>query len=203
MNLLKFLHIFFIATYWCKSENRPKFVKQIDISCCAITSSNQDVFSSVAFMARHIGFKKSTSHLIGLLLLLSGQIEINSGPTTKYPCGECSKAVRWGQNGIACDSCNQWFHTRCIDLSPQIYDVLANGSDMEWECCNCGIKNISVSLFDTPLNSSVESNTTLDSSTTTITPKHLKILCINFQSIMGKKDQVAQALQENGFDVVI
>ena len=64
-------------------------------------------------------------------LLCSGDVETNPGyessensslPSStqgqtrkcKHPCKMCSKPVRCNQKGILCDSCESWFHCRCI-----------------------------------------------------------------------------------------
>ena len=46
------------------------------------------------------------------LLMLCGDIECNPGPNTYqvYPCGICDRKVKWEDKGVACDSCNIWFH---------------------------------------------------------------------------------------------
>ena len=75
---------------------------------------------------------KNNRYWILILILLSGDVELNPGPT-KYPCGICQKACRWGQNAIACDSCGEWYHTSCAFLSNKHYKILANSS-LSW-CC--------------------------------------------------------------------
>ena len=56
-----------------------------------------------------------TRQVVHLLLMLSGQVELNPGPyTPKFPCQICSKAVKWGQRALACDNCDQWCHTEFI-----------------------------------------------------------------------------------------
>ena len=51
------------------------------------------------------------------LILLSGDIQMNPGPTRRVedPCSVCSKGCR--TKGILCDSCDSWYHTKCIDMS--------------------------------------------------------------------------------------
>jgi hypothetical protein len=46
------------------------------------------------------------------LLLLSGDIALNPGPT--YPCSDCNKSVRVG---VFCKTCNKWIHRDCEGLS--------------------------------------------------------------------------------------
>ena len=80
------------------------------------------------------------------LLLISGNIESNPGPTYKYPCGECSKPVKRNQPGVQCDTCDSWYHTRCKGISNKSYENLANLSTV-WICSCCGVANFTHSLF--------------------------------------------------------
>jgi hypothetical protein len=90
-----------------------------------------------------------------LILLLSGDVSINTGPT-KFPCGVCSKAVRKNQRGILCEDCIQWFHIKCIDLPVSEYNKLPTSLD-SWYCNPCTLPNFTDSFFDLDL--SEESNT--------------------------------------------
>ena len=47
------------------------------------------------------------------LLLLSGDIALNPGPTS-YPCSKYSKGVRVG---VLCTNCDMWIHKKCEGLS--------------------------------------------------------------------------------------
>ena len=95
-------------------------------------------------------WKQALLVYISCLLILSNDIERNPGPRTpKFPCGICTKAVRWNDKGVACDSCNSWFHTKCIGMCDEIYHALA--PDISWHCFTCGLPNFSTRLFtDTP-----------------------------------------------------
>ena len=54
-----------------------------------------------------------------LLLLLR---EIESNPcSTKYPCGECNKPVRYGRS-VACGNCHEWYHKSYIKMRSIVYD---------------------------------------------------------------------------------
>ena len=78
-------------------------------------------------------------------LLLCGDISSNPGPT-KFPCGLCTKPVKVNQRGIQCDYCDFWFHVKCLNMDPIIYEALANSSCI-WECDQCGFPNFSSSLM--------------------------------------------------------
>eukprot|EP00794_Sanderia_malayensis_P002336 gene2336-2688_t len=82
------------------------------------------------------------------MILLSGDVNLNPGPRqVKYPCPICEKAVHWKQRGISCDNCMKWYHVKCLIMSTEVYEALANTS-VEWICCNCGLPNFSSTLFN-------------------------------------------------------
>ena len=71
-------------------------------------------------------------HLL-LVLLLSGQVELNPGPitpnqssalSTNYPCGICQKKVNDSHHALLCDKCEQWFHTDCLVFPVSNYSTL-------------------------------------------------------------------------------
>ena len=92
---------------------------------------------------------KSSRHALFLISLLvrSGSVEVNPGPTFKNPCRDCSRPCRKDQPAILCENCNFWFHRKCLQMNPDVYEALANSS-VSWICCHCGLPNFSSSLFD-------------------------------------------------------
>ncbi len=72
---------------------------------------------------------------VAALLLLCGDIHPNPGPP-KYPCGVCSRSVRSNQQGILCEVCYKWFHTRCLAMPCDAYQSLG-ASDEAWCCPSC------------------------------------------------------------------
>ena len=94
-----------------------------------------------------ISCKRSSTHLILLVLMLSGDIEANPGPgnASIFPCGFCDNKVSWADKGVACDACDVWFHCSCISISSTEYSAL-NCSSAEWKCYRCQSAN-SGSLF--------------------------------------------------------
>lgn len=65
------------------------------------------------------------------LVLLSGDIMTYPGPT-KDLCTVCSKGCRKNQKAIQCDSCDGWFHVKCINMKTSKYSRLCYAS-MAWE----------------------------------------------------------------------
>ena len=64
-----------------------------------------------------------------LVLLLSGDIQMNPGPqgqSTISSCGLCDLKVSWSHKAICCDECDMWYHKSCIELSTCGFDRLAN-----------------------------------------------------------------------------
>jgi len=155
-----------------------------------------------------------------LLIATSSDVELNPGPRQpKCPCQICNKAVTWKQKGVACDDCQQWYHSQCMHMNSKIYETLCNYSNISWHCDNCGMPNFSTSLFES-FTTDVTSNSfsVLDSPNTTCasspgppisssspksshkkksTPsfRSLKTLVINFQSCKNKKAEICNLLE--------
>jgi hypothetical protein len=86
-----------------------------------------------------------------ILLMLSGQVEMNPGPDNSisvYPCGIIENPVDWGERAICCDRCDLWHHASCMSMNNTVYEALANHSDLSWICCQCGFPNFSSSFFE-------------------------------------------------------
>ena len=81
--------------------------------------------------------------LYAIILLLSGDVELNPGPSTKsvYPCGICETEVTWQCKGICCDNCNIWFHHSCANLDSLEY-LLLGRSNTQWKCPRCDSINV-------------------------------------------------------------
>ena len=98
--------------------------------------------------------KLVSAYLHVLLVINAHDIELNPGPyKPKFPCQMCSKAVKWGQRGVRCDSCLGWYHTECMGMGTHTYEDL-DGSRVLWICHSCGIPNYSACHMFT--NSSIE-----------------------------------------------
>lgn len=87
------------------------------------------------------------------MVLLAGDIQENPGPVTDA-CAVCTKGCRKSQMAIQCDSCDKWFHAKCISMKRTEYVKLCEPS-LAWECITC--------LFpgaDTPVRKSHEKSNT-------------------------------------------
>lgn len=69
------------------------------------------------------------------IVLLSGDVMRNPGPI-KDLGAVCSKGCRKNQKAIQCNSCDGWFHAKCISMKTTEYNRLCNDS-MAWECIDC------------------------------------------------------------------
>ena len=99
---------------------------------------------------------KKMPHLL-LLILLSGQVEMNPGPVDSQlsnssfsesaSCGICEHEVT--NIGIYCDRCQTWFHQHCASVSDDTYYNILPRDSVSWICCLCGLPNHSTvsSLF--------------------------------------------------------
>ena len=87
------------------------------IRASASLAAPQNIFKSTLCDPKL--FPQTNYFWLFLLLALSGDVEVNPGPTkhTKFPCGVCNTACKWGQKAIACDNCGVWYHTTCACLS--------------------------------------------------------------------------------------
>ena len=53
-----------------------------------------------------------------------------------YPCVSCKANVRDNQRGVYCDSCHNWIHLKCTNISILEYQRLAH-SEESWVCYTC------------------------------------------------------------------
>ena len=73
-----------------------------------------------------------SSSVVLLLIILSGNCERNPGPV-RFPCGTCRRAVAKNHRAVSCDSCQNWFHIKCCNITANQYkDVQSNPIDEDW-----------------------------------------------------------------------
>ena len=51
-------------------------------------------------------------------------------------CDECNKNVTKKELGIMCEVCESWFHSKCKDISEEVYRYL-QGDNVSWYCDQC------------------------------------------------------------------
>ena len=85
--------------------------------------------------------KKNSSSVVLLLIILSGDCERNPGPV-RFPCGTCRRAVAKNHRAVCCDSCQNWFHIKCCNITANQYkDIQSNPIDEDWFCTKCKANN--------------------------------------------------------------
>ena len=68
--------------------------------------------------------------LLILLLLMSGNVHPNPGPT--FPCSVCAGNVTWRGKSVQCCTCSKWVHLSCSQLS--LSKLRARDSSHSWSC---------------------------------------------------------------------
>ena len=76
---------------------------------------------------------KTFKSFFQVLILLSGDVAMNPGPTN-YPCAKCTKGVK---KGVLCASCNLWIHQRCEGLSNSELNNLSKIGTLDFICSVC------------------------------------------------------------------
>ena len=59
-------------------------------------------------------------------------------------CPDCTHKVRDGEEGIQCEICMYWHHSKCQKMSHEEYKVISANKQIHWYCrgCNKGMVNI-------------------------------------------------------------
>ncbi len=88
---------------------------------------------------------KSYKSFFQFLILLSGDIAMNPGPTS-YPCAKCNRGVG---SGILCNTCNFWIHAKCEGLSRSQLNVLSRTGNLDFICSVCREKQTTLTSTNT------------------------------------------------------
>ena len=68
---------------------------------------------------------------------------VGSNHSNPSPCGQCSKLVKNEDFAMECEICDQWFHTKCQNITKAEYNYIKGGSKkkslskMQWYCRTC------------------------------------------------------------------
>lgn len=54
-------------------------------------------------------------------------------------CGGCTKVVGESENGIQCEICDKWYHTKCQDISDEAYKGINEVETVHWFCRTCNV----------------------------------------------------------------
>ena len=79
----------------------------------------------------------SQKTLCCILLLVSGDVHPNPGPSFRYPCSVWGVSVRSNQRALLCDDCGLWCHCRCCGVDVAQYNYFQLQVDFSWICPFC------------------------------------------------------------------
>ena len=136
------------------TNKHPKNQSNISIIINHHNTKHTD-YTSILSTIKEISFKQwkhkicryKQKHLI-LILLLSGDIELNPGPVSSK-CQICIKACTTKQGTIQCDTCNEWYHIACLHSNtPKHIAIGLRNKYASWHCIHCGLPQISSDLFN-------------------------------------------------------
>lgn len=118
---------------------------------CTVSSGKvHGVHTGVHFPAKRLyrNHKPAKTTTCLLLLLLSGDVEMNPGPNSFFPCGCCELDVSWNMKAVLCDQCSAWYHKSCLDMCSAEYNRhVSEGSGVIWICNVCDSKNYDSSML--------------------------------------------------------
>lgn len=82
-----------------------------------------------------------------LIILISGDVQLNPGPKTRLPCGICRKNVNKNQKAMECETCLKWYHNKCTGMKDALYHIHMEHESFVWICSKCGMPNLSNSTL--------------------------------------------------------
>ena len=162
-------------------------------------------------------------------VITSTEKDVNS---REYLCGTCDEAVTWEQQGIICETCDQWYHAGCQNIGDRTYQNLGDSDlNISWHCIICNNPNYSTSVHDLFSNEVTHCSSRIgtipdissdspDPSRHRLKPLHtstpskkppwqtklkvpLRILNVNFQSIKLKQCRLSNILESVKPDILI
>jgi hypothetical protein len=190
MNVLRIIFLFTtclqLTTCKISTIHQEKF-----LLCCRVLSFTETKQMSIALLYQENRARQFKMHsqatIQQLLLVISGTVEVNPGPRNiKFPCRECSNAVKRSQRSIAFYLYDKWYHIECVSMGDRVFDCYATDEQLEWTCQQCVLQNISTTLFDTSFSS--DSDASVNIPTRKSKAKRLRISICNFQSIWNKRN---------------
>ena len=92
-------------------------------------------------------------NLVIVILLLSGDVQLNPGPPTrtpKYLCGVRINNVNSNHKAMECEDCFTWYYIKCVNMGDNMYQVHMHHNSYTWVCFKCGLPSFTNSpLFTT------------------------------------------------------
>ena len=77
--------------------------------------------------------KTATNFTVLLCIILSGDIQLNPGPSK---CNSCKKSLKSNSLILKCNDCNKSVHIKCAGISRHEFDSIYRNLDT-WHCSDC------------------------------------------------------------------
>ena len=105
---------------------------------CCICDTNETIYSKLIKCTNckhwiHMKCNKSTKKQFAYFLEHPGEFECRSCCT----CTICHKLVAKNHQGIVCNTCNKWIHTKCNKLGPKDFSAHQDNETLPFCCMNC------------------------------------------------------------------
>ena len=112
--MLKFISLFFIIF----ATKRPCFTSATNLCYHKYVGESVEiketyVYSSLWVFKEERGLFVRRQHLLKILLILAGDVELCPGPRN-ITCGCCTKTIRKNQAIGKCIECSEKFHLKCL-----------------------------------------------------------------------------------------
>lgn len=136
------------------------------------------------------------------ILLLSGDIQLNPGPV-KFPCGICRLAVATNHRALECESCETWFHIKCVSVSPSDYTRYQEQPNLTWACTTCILPDVGSSFFGNPDHTSLSvSSCSSCPGLKSVSRGLLSCQSFNARGIYSKSKDLQGLLEADQMDVI-
>ena len=123
----------------------------------------------------------------GYLVLLSGDVSLNSGPIVD-PCAVCKKGCRRNQRAVQCDESDWWYHARCTCITNDDYKNIAQPG-ANWSCNNCLFPGLNSSVtFELAMDNSTAEKNSLEPNVRLL--RGFKIAHLNVNRLVNKIDSI-------------
>jgi hypothetical protein len=136
-----------------------------------------------------------------MLLLLCGDIETNPGPhPLSAVCLHCDKVGRKNQRRLKCDSCDTFYHVKCLRLTNTEIKLYTS---TRWLCWSCSLPGLSNSFFNDSI--TVDTNSGQHTLGTAVKKgNNTRLLCFNARSIKDnkKKGDLISMITANDPDII-
>lgn len=78
--------------------------------------------------------RTTTKFSILLCIMLSGDVQLNPGPSK---CHSCKKSLKSNALILTCNDCNKSTHIKCARISRQEFNNTYRNLNVPWHCSNC------------------------------------------------------------------